>query len=58
MAVVALHAQGAVFQATAFKPGFEFALCMPRQNRDLLWKICREFRIASESDASSLLHPA
>jgi len=47
-----------VFQATAFKPGFEFALCMPRQNRDLLWKICREFRIASESDASSLLHPA
>jgi nucleoside 2-deoxyribosyltransferase len=36
MAVVALHAQKAMFQATAFEVGFEFALNIPRQNRALL----------------------
>jgi hypothetical protein len=36
MAVVASHTQKAMFQATAFKIGFEFALHMTRQNCALL----------------------
>ena len=47
MAVVVLHAQEAMFQATAFEVGFEFALYIPRQNRALLGKIGGEFRIMS-----------
>jgi hypothetical protein len=46
VAVVALHAQEAVFQATAFEIGFEFALYIARQNRALLGKVRRKLRIA------------
>jgi hypothetical protein len=47
MAVVTLHAQEAVFEATAFEVGFEFALDILRQNRALLCKVCRELRIVT-----------
>ena len=50
VAVVALHAQKAMFQATAFQIGIEFALYIPRQNCTLLCKVCREFRIITFND--------
>ena len=36
VAVVTLHAQKAMFQATAFEVGFEFALNITRQNYAVL----------------------
>jgi len=50
MAIVALHAQEAVFQGTAFETGFEFALDIARQNRALLCKVCRKLRIVTFND--------
>ena len=50
MAVVALQAQEAMFEATAIGVGFEFALDIPRQHRTLLGKVCREIGIVMFND--------
>jgi hypothetical protein len=54
-AVVALHAQKAMFQTSTFEVGFEFALDITRQNCALLGEIGGgKFRIMTFNDPVKL----